>query len=53
MRTLKWLFTAAALALAENTELDAETIARKAMKIAAEICIYTNENVTLESIETN
>ena len=41
----------AALALAENTELDAETIARKAMKIAAEICIYTNENVTLESIE--
>jgi len=41
----------AALALAENTDLDAETIARKAMKIAAEICIYTNENVTLESIE--
>ena len=27
------------------------TIARKAMKIAAEICIYTNENVTLETIE--
>ena len=42
----------AAQALAENTELDAEAIARKAMKIAAEICIYTNENVTLESIET-
>jgi ATP-dependent HslUV protease subunit HslV len=41
----------AALALAENTDLDAETIARKAMKIAAEICIYTNENVTLETIE--
>ena len=41
----------AALALAENTDLDAETIARKAMKIAAEICIYTNENVTLEAIE--
>jgi ATP-dependent HslUV protease subunit HslV len=32
--------------------MDAETIARKAMKIAAEICIYTNENVTLESIES-
>jgi ATP-dependent HslUV protease subunit HslV len=43
----------AALALLENTELDAETIARKAMKIAAEICIYTNENVTLEVIETD
>ena len=42
----------AALALAENTDLDAESIARKAMKIAAEICIYTNENVTLEAIET-
>ena len=42
----------AALALAENTALDAEDIARKAMKIAAEICIYTNENVTLEAIET-
>ena len=41
----------AALALAENTDLDAEDIARKAMKIAAEICIYTNESVTLEKIE--
>src|SRR5215203_5489766 len=35
----------AALALSQNTDLDAEQIARKAMKIAAEICIYTNENV--------
>jgi ATP-dependent HslUV protease subunit HslV len=43
----------AALALAENTDLDAEEIARKAMKIAAEICVYTNEQVTLESIELN
>ena len=42
----------AALALSENTDLDAEQIARKAMKIAAEVCIYTNENVTLETIET-
>ena len=33
-------------------EADAEAIARKAMKIAAEICIYTNENVTLEAIES-
>src|SRR5687768_18587142 len=32
---------AAAQALADNTELDAEEIARKAMKIAAEICVYT------------
>jgi ATP-dependent HslUV protease subunit HslV len=42
----------AALALSENTELDAEEIARKAMKIAAGVCIYTNENVTVEIIET-
>ena len=41
----------AALALAENTDMDAEEIARKAMKIAAEIFIYTNESVTLEKIE--
>ncbi len=38
---------AAARALAD-TDLDAETIARKAMAIAADICIYTNANVTLE-----
>jgi ATP-dependent HslUV protease subunit HslV len=42
----------AALALAENTDMDPEEIARKAMKIAAEICIYTNESVTLEQIES-
>ncbi|QYE35820.1 ATP-dependent protease subunit HslV [Polymorphobacter sp. PAMC 29334] len=40
---------AAARALAD-TDLDAEAIARKAMKIAAEVCVYTNDNVTLESI---
>ena len=43
----------AALALSENTQMDAEQIARKAMKIAAEVCIYTNENVTLESIDAD
>jgi ATP-dependent HslUV protease subunit HslV len=41
----------AARALADHTELDAEDIARKAMKIAAEICVYTNEQVTVETIE--
>ena len=38
---------AAALALAD-TDLGAEDIARRAMKIAADICVYTNPNVTLE-----
>lgn len=42
---------AAARALADSG-LDAEAIARKAMKIAAEICVYTNDNVTLEKLET-
>jgi ATP-dependent HslUV protease subunit HslV len=41
---------AAARALLDHETLDAEAIARKAMSIAAGICIYTNDNVTLESI---
>jgi ATP-dependent HslUV protease subunit HslV len=32
-------------------EDEAETIARKGMKIAAEICVYTNGNLTVESID--
>ena len=39
---------AAARALIENTDLDAETIARKAMAVAADICVYTNANLTVE-----
>jgi ATP-dependent HslUV protease, peptidase subunit HslV len=42
---------AAARALFDNDALDAEAIARKALGIAADICIYTNTNVTLEGIE--
>lgn len=41
---------AAAKALIENTELDARTIVEKAMKIASEICIYTNDNIIVEEI---
>ncbi len=40
---------AAARALADS-DLDAEAIARKAMKIAADICVYTNENVVVETL---
>ena len=40
---------AAARALAD-TDLGADEIARRAMKIAAEICVYTNDNLTLETI---
>jgi ATP-dependent HslUV protease subunit HslV len=41
---------AAARGLME-TDLDGETIARRAMAIAAEICVYTNGNLTIESID--
>lgn len=35
----------------DNTDLSAEEIARKAMKIAGDLCVYTNHNVILELIE--
>jgi len=41
---------AAARALVDY-EQDAETIARKAMAIAADVCVYTNDRVTLEAID--
>ncbi len=41
---------AAARAL-EDSDLDAEAIARKAMAIAAEICVYTNSSLTLERLK--
>ncbi len=41
---------AAAKALAHHTSLDARVIAEEAMKTAAEICIYTNANLTIEEI---
>ncbi|EDP74071.1 ATP-dependent protease subunit HslV, partial [Hydrogenivirga sp. 128-5-R1-1] len=41
----------AALALYRNTDLDARKIVEEAMKIAGEICIYTNQNITIEEIQ--
>ena len=41
---------AAARALMDRDDMDAEAIARRAMAIAAGICIYTNESVTVESL---
>ena len=41
---------AAARALIDRPDMDAEAIARRAMKIAGDICIYTNHNVILESL---
>ncbi len=41
---------AAARALIDRDDMDADAIARRAMAIAAEICIYTNSNVTIENL---
>ncbi len=42
---------AAARALLDS-DMDAEAIVRKALDIAAEICVYTNRNLTIESLAT-
>ena len=44
---------AAALALIENTELDARTIAEKALRIAGDICVFTNHNIVVEELPAN
>lgn len=41
---------AAAVALTENTELSARLIAEKAIKIASEICVFTNGHITVEEL---
>ncbi len=41
---------AAARALKDRDDMDAESIARRALDIAADICVYTNRNVTLEKL---
>jgi ATP-dependent HslUV protease subunit HslV len=41
---------AAARAQMDNPDLSAEDVAKKAMKIASEMCIYTNDNFLIESL---
>lgn len=43
---------AAAIALATHTGMAAKDIVREALKIAASICIYTNENILVETFES-
>lgn len=43
----------AAMALLAETELDAEAIVRRSLGIAAEICIYTNDNLVIETLESD
>jgi ATP-dependent HslUV protease subunit HslV len=42
---------AAARALLEHTALDPQTVVREALTIAAEICVYTNDRQTIETLE--
>ena len=44
---------AAARALVKHSSLSATEIARESMKIASEICIYTNDHITIEEIDLN
>jgi ATP-dependent HslUV protease subunit HslV len=44
---------AAATALMDNTELSAREIVEKSLNIAADICIYTNHNLTIETLDSN
>ena len=37
-------------AMLENTELNAEQIVRQALQIASEICIYTNNHISVETL---
>jgi len=41
---------AAAMALMRNTDLDARTIVEKALNIAGDICVYTNQNIVVEEL---
>lgn len=41
---------ASARALMENTDLEAFDIAKKSMKIAGDMCVYTNHNLTIEEV---
>ena len=43
-------YALAAAKVLMDTDLSAEEVARKAIKIASEICVFTNDNITIEKI---
>ena len=47
---LAWMTAPAARALLDSTDLDARTVVARSLAIAADICIYTNHNVTIETL---
>ena len=44
---------AAALALVRNTKFEAAEIVEKALHIAGDICVYTNQNIIIETLDAN
>ena len=44
-------FALAAAKVLMETDLSAEEIARKSIKVASEICVFTNNNITIEKIK--
>ena len=46
-----FLFAAAARALVDIEGLSADDIASKSMQIASDICVYTNSNYTIETLD--
>ena len=42
---------AAAIALLQNTDLEAEVIVQRSLEIAADICVFTNRQITVETLE--
>ncbi|MDR2091087.1 MAG: ATP-dependent protease subunit HslV [Clostridiales bacterium] len=44
---------AAARALTENTDFPAKEIVEKSLKIASNLCVFTNDNLTIETIDSN
>ncbi len=43
---------AAARALIDRDDMDVEAVARRALEIAADICVYTNHNIVIESLDS-
>jgi ATP-dependent HslUV protease subunit HslV len=41
----------AAIALLDNTKLSAEEIVRKSLTVASQVCVYTNDNFTIETLK--
>lgn len=48
---VSFFFSAAALALLDVPNVEADEIVRKSMKIAGDICVYTNHNLVVETLE--